>query len=165
MKFLKDREEIAKAINGREIPVVTLDLVDADEYGLVSEPVAINNGFFRDGFPYMIHAHIRCYSDAKKFTFSSGCVGIHSDFGYTDVMEMLEYRNAPVIEADSDVILVIKDSKEKMCYITVMHTSKGVDPHCYTPLTFTDGDSILNKTLLDKARKYTREGRYLGEGA
>ena len=165
MKYFTERTEIAKAINGRQSPVVTIDLAQADEYGIVSEPVVIDGGTFSDGFPYMIHAKIRCYADAKKFTFSAGVVGIHSDFGYYDVMEMLEYRNAPVIKADSDVILVIKNSKERHCYIVGLHTSKKVSKHCTTPLTFEDNNIAFNEVMLAEARQYTREGQYLGEGA
>ena len=163
MKYLTERTEIAKAINGRKLPVVTVDLTKADEYGIVSEPVVIDNGTFDDGFPYMIHSEIRCYSDAKKFTFSSGGFGIHSGFGYSDVMEMMEYRNAPIIKADSDVILVIKNSKERHCYIVVLHTSKKISEFCSTPLTFEDNDLGFNEMMLAEAREYTREGRYLGE--
>lgn len=157
MKFLTDRTEIARAINGRKMPVVTMDLSEADEYGLKSEPVVIDNGTFRDGFPYMVHSKIRLYTDEKKFTFSSGCVGIHDSFGYTDVMDMLEYRNAPVIKADSDFILVIKNPADRECYIAVMHTSNRVDPHCSTPLHIEDGDCMLNRLFLQKAETYLTE--------
>lgn len=158
MKFLAERTEVAKAINGRKCAVVTIDLAKADDYGLVSEPVVIDNGTFDDGFPYMIHSEIRCYCDERKFTFSSGGFGIHSSFGYSDVMEMLKYRNAPVIKADSDVILVIKDSKNEKCWIRVMHTAKKIAKFCSTPLTFIEEDDYdFNTGLLARAGCELRE--------
>ena len=153
MKLLRDREEIARAINGRKMPVVEIDLSKADCYGIISEPVVINNGHFRDGFPYMIHAHVRCYRDEKRFTFSAGGVGISADFGYSDVEEMLEYRNAPVINTDEDVVLVIKNPKERYCWIIIMHTADHITQHCSTPLAFTDNDILLNAILLQETEK------------
>lgn len=163
MKFLKERTEIAKAINGREIPVITIDLVNADEFGIVSEPVVIDNGTFDDGFPYMINAELRCYSDEREFKFKQGCTCIHSNFGYYDVEEMLQFRNAPVVKKDSDIIVVVKDSKEKKCWIMLMHTGNRIDAHCSTPLTVIDGNTIANDIFIEGARKYIKDGKYLGE--
>ena len=113
MKVLKERTEIAVAINGHKMPVITIDMADADDYGLKSENVLIDNGTFRDGFPYYIRAKLRAYADETKFKFSSGCVCISNSFSYYDVKKMLDYRNAPIIKADEDVIIAIIDSKKK----------------------------------------------------
>lgn len=165
MKVLKERTEIAKAINGRKYPVVTIDLAKTDEYGIVSEPVVIDNGTFDDGFPYMIHSEIRCYSDEKNFTFSSGGVCISNSFGYYDVDEMTAYRNAPVIKPDEDVILVIKDTVNKKCWIIMLHTSKRINKFCSTPLRFEDNNDMFNSFMIEYARQFTKEKKYLGEGA
>lgn len=141
MKFLNERTEIATAINGHKMPVITIDLANADDYGLKSEKVLIDNGFFRDGFPYYIHAELRAYADETKFKFSSGCVGISNSFSYYDMKEMLEYRNAPIVKADEDIIIAIIDSNKKQMYKPIiLHTSKRIDAHCSTPLTFIDDD-------------------------
>lgn len=162
-KFYTDRTEIAKAINGRKMPVVTIDLVEADEYGLKSEPVVIDFGTFDDGFPWMKKAKIRMYADEKKFTFSAGGACITNDFGYSDVMDMLEVRNAPVIKPDEDVLIVVKDSVNRECYIFELHTTKRVNKHCSTPLGFEDGDVMLNELFLKKAEKHlqARGEKYL----
>lgn len=141
MKVLKERTEIAVAINGHKMPVITIDLADTDDYGLKSEKVLIDNGTFRDGFPYYIRSEVRAYRDEYKFKFSSGGVGISSSFGYCDIKKMLDYRNAPIVKADEDVIIAIIDSKKKQAYYPiVLHTSKRIDAHCSTPLTFVDED-------------------------
>lgn len=141
MRLLTERTEIATAINGHKMPVITIDLADADEYGLKSQKVLIDNGTFDDGFPYLIHSEIRAYRDEKKFKFSQGGVGIHSSFGYSDMKEMLDYRNAPIIKPDEDVIIAIIDSKDRLAFAPmILHTNKRIDAYCSTPLTFADDD-------------------------
>lgn len=139
--MLKERTEIAMAINGHKMPVITIDLADADDYGLKSENVLIDNGTFRDGFPYYIRCELRAYRDEGKFKFKQYGTCISSSFGYHDMEEMLSYRNAPVVKADEDVIIAIIDSKKRQAYYPiVLHTSKRIDAHCSTPLTFVDED-------------------------
>ena len=43
MKMLNTKQEIAVAINMHEMPVVRIDLADADEYGIKSQKVLIDN--------------------------------------------------------------------------------------------------------------------------
>lgn len=141
MRMLTERTEIAKAINRHEMPVIAIDLADADEYGLKSQKVLIDNGKFRDGFPFYIHSEVRAYADEKYFKFSQGGTCIKASFGYSDMEEMLAYRNAPIVKADEDVIVVVIDSKKKLVYNPmILHTSKRIDPHCSTPLAFEDKD-------------------------
>lgn len=141
MKALKERTEIAMAINGHKMPVITIDLADADDYGLKSEKVLIDNGTFRDGFPYYIRAELRAYADETKFKFSSYGSCISSSFSYYDIKKMLEYKNAPIIKVDEDVIIAIIDSKKKQAYYPiVLHTGNRINQHCSTPLTFIDED-------------------------
>ena len=141
MRVLKERTEIAKAINGHKMPVITIDLADADEYGLKSENVLIDNGTFRDGFPYYIRSQVRAYCDEDKFKFSSGGTCISASFGYHDIKEMLEYRNAPIVKTDEDVVIAIIDSKKKQAYYPiVLHTAKRINQFCSTPLTFIDDE-------------------------
>lgn len=142
MKTLKDRREIANEINVKRTTTVRIDLADADEYGLKSQKVLIDNGTFRDGTPYLVKAEIRAYSDEMKFTFSGFSTCLSNSFGYSDIEEMVELANAPVIKPDSDVVLVFVNSKNRKAYAPcVLHTSKRVDPNCSTPLTFTDEDN------------------------
>ena len=142
MKTLKDRREIANEINVKRTTAVRIDLADADEYGLKSQKVLIDNGTFNNGHPYLVRSEIRAYCDEMKFTFKGFCTCLSNSFGYSDIEEMVEYANAPVIKPDSDVVLVIVDSKKRQAYAPcVLHTSKRVDPHCTTPLTFTDEDN------------------------
>lgn len=125
MKTLETKQEIAIAINMHEMPVVRIDLADADEYGIKSQKVLIDNGKFRrlnptdPDMPYLVRAEIRAFVDEKKFTFASyGCC-LSNTFGYHDMEELLDYANAPII----------------------LHTKNRVDPNCQVPLGFTDEDN------------------------
>lgn len=141
MKVLTERTEIATAINGHKMPVITIDLADADTYGLKSQKVLIDNGTFRDGFPYYIHSEVRAYADEKKFKFSQGGACLSASFNYYDMKEMLDYRNAPIVKPDEDVIIAIINSKDRTAFAPmILHTNKRIDAHCSTPLTFADDD-------------------------
>lgn len=150
MRALRERIEIAKAINGHKMPVIVIDLADADKYGLKSKEVLIDNGTFSDGFPYYIRTELRAYRDEDKFKFSSGGTCISASFGYSDIKEMLDYRNAPIVKTDEDVIVSIIDSnKKKAYYPIVLHTGKRINAHCSTPLTFIDEDYTTIPYMLD----------------
>lgn len=148
MKMLKTKQEIAVAINMHEMPVVRIDLADADEYGIKSQKVLIDNGKLRrlnpidPDMPYLVRAEIRAFVDERKFTFASyGCF-LSNTFGYHDMEELLDYANAPIIKRDSDVVLAIVDSRRKIAYKPIiLHTRNRVDPSCQVPLGFTDEDN------------------------
>lgn len=148
MKTLETKQEIAIAINMHEMPVVRIDLADADEYGIKSQKVLIDNGKFRrlnptdPDMPYLVRAEIRAFIDEKKFTFASyGCC-LSNTFDYHDMEELLDYANAPIIKRDSDVVLAIVDSRRKVAYKPIiLHTRNRVDPNCQVPLGFTDEDN------------------------
>lgn len=162
MKFITERTEIATTINFHKMPVVKMDLANKTEYGIRSEKVLIDNGTFRDGNPYYIKSDIRVYEDEKRFTFHSGCTALTDSFGYSDIVEMLEYANAPIIKADSDFVLVVIDSEKKIAMKPiVLHTGKRINPHCIAPLTVEEIDlePLMAMNLLEMAgfKKETAE--------
>ena len=135
MKMLKTKQEIAVAINMHEMPVVRIDLADADEKFRRLNPTDPD-------MPYLVRAEIRAFVDERKFTFASyGCC-LSNTFGYHDMEELLDYANAPIIKRDSDVVLAIVDSRRKIAYKPIiLHTRNRVDPNCQVPLGFTDEDN------------------------
>ncbi len=134
---IMNRTEIAKAINFGEYPVLTIDLADRDEYGLVGCKVRIDNGYFKSGERYFVNATLRVYSDEKYLTLSGENVYLKASYGYSDVKRMLEWANAPVIKPDQEVLIVITDSKNKCAYDAYrIRTGAKVRPNCIEPLTF-----------------------------
>lgn len=149
MRIVTDTKKFAPIINFKKMPVIEIDFADADEYGIVSKPVNIDAGKFRDGEPHYVRSHVRAYCDEKKFTFSSYGDCIHAGFGYEDMNEILQYANAPIVHADEDVMIAIVDSKNRKAYAPiVMHTGKRVEKFCSTPLTFVDEDNDATAYLL-----------------
>lgn len=141
MKIINTRQELAMAMNFGKHPVLTIDLADADEYGLKGCKVRIDAGTFRDGEPYIINATLRVYRDACKLTTSSAGTCLHADFSFTDYFEMAEYAAAPIIKPDQEVVVAIYDSKNKTAFAAVkVRTSKSVRRDCSTPITFEDND-------------------------
>lgn len=142
MKLITERSEIAQAINYHKMPVITIDIAEADEYGLKSCHVLIDAGKFDDGNPHYVEAEVRAFSDESEFCFHFGSVAcLKASFGYEDISEMLEWRNAPIVKPDEDVILMIHDSEKKICYpLMVLHTGKKVDSFCTKPMFFEDKD-------------------------
>lgn len=139
MKQIKitDRQAVAKAINFGTYPVLTIDLADRDEYGLVGCKVRIDNGTFRSGERYFVDATLRVYSDEKYLTTSGRSTVLKAGYGYSDVKEMLEWAAAPVVKPDQEVLVVITDSTRKRAYDTyIIRTGGTVRPHNMTPLDF-----------------------------
>lgn len=136
MKQLTDRSEIAQAINFKKYPVITIDLSKTDEYGIVGAPISIDNGFFRAGEPYFIHATLRAFKDEKVLTFTAEPEYLSASFSYSDMEHILTYSNAPVVKPDQDILVCLINSARQLAYNPIiLHTGKAVSPHCCTPLT------------------------------
>lgn len=137
MKLLRERQEIAMAINFRKYPVLKIDLADADNYGLKGCKVSIAAGTFSNGLPRTVHAELRVYNDEKKLTTTFYGTMISNSFGYGDYTKIIENAQAPLIGPDQDVVIAIYDSRYKTAFAPmIVHTGNRVDPTCSTPLTF-----------------------------
>jgi hypothetical protein len=141
MKLLKDKHELAMAINFGKYPVLKIDLADSDDYGLKGCKIRIDAGTFKDGMPFFIHATIRAYRDECKLTTSQGATCLSNSFTYSDYTDMVEFAQAPLIKADQDVVVAVYDSSKRMPHAAfIVHTGKTVSKFCSTPLTFEDAD-------------------------
>lgn len=141
MKILRDRQEMAMAMNFGKYPVVEIDLADRDEYGLVSKPVRIDNGTFKDGLPYWIESEIRIFRDEKKIVFRGFGSCLKSSFGYSDIANMVRNANAPLIGKDTEFVLWVHNSETGDCfYPVILKTGARVNPHCTTVMSLCDED-------------------------
>lgn len=140
MKILKDKHELAMAMNFRKYPVLTIDLADSDDYGLKGCKVRIDAGTFDDGLPYTIKATLRVYNDECKLTTSSACVCLCEGFTYDDYVEMAEYANAPLIKPEQEVVVAVYDSKKRIPYAAFITKTTKVHRHCSTPIGFENTD-------------------------
>ena len=141
MKFLNNRQEMAKAINFGKYPVLKIDLADSDDYGLKGCRVRIDAGTFKDGEPYIIGATIRAFRDEKKLTTCADPCFLSDSFTYMDYTDMVERAYAPIIKPDQDVVIAVYDSRNNKAYApAIVHTKPFVSKHCSTPLAFEDAD-------------------------
>ena len=142
MKMLKDRRELAMAINFGRYPVLKIDIADSDEYGLKGCKVRIDAGKFKNSDdPFFIEAELRVYRDEKKLTTSSGGAVLKNDFTYYDYVQMVERAQAPLIRAGEEVVVAVYDSRTQSAFAAILvRTGPKVRKFCSTPLDFEDVD-------------------------
>ena len=140
MKHLKERTEIAQALNFGKYPVLELDLANVDEYGIIGSKCRIDMGKFNDGSPWYEDAELRVYSDEKKLCLSGGGCVLSANWTYNDVMEDMNNAMTPLIEPDSEMAVVIHDSDSRKLYGVFIVEAKGVHRHCSQPLNIEDVD-------------------------
>ena len=138
--ILKDRQEIAKAINFAKYPVLELDT--ANEIVLGGMVAGYNGSKVRVKWQYQgetlyLHCELKYFKDSKKLTVSSGGCTLAARFSYKDLMEMVEYSNTPIIDKNMEVVLVIHNSKIGVAYPPViMKFSDYKNINCQTVLEF-----------------------------
>ena len=141
MKLLKDRQELAMAINFGKYPVLKIDLADSDEYGLKGCQVRIDAGTFRSGEPHFIEARLRVFRDEKRLCLTSGGTVLKNDFSYYDYVHMVDRAQAPLIHADEEVVIAVYDSRTKNAFAALLaRTGKSVRKFCSDPLDFENVD-------------------------
>ena len=70
--------------------------------------------------------------------------GLSASFTYSDLVKRAEIAQAPIIEKDQEVVIVILDSKNKQMYAPMLvKTSSRVDPHGSKPIGFEDVDMTI----------------------
>lgn len=119
IKFLTDRQEIAKAINIDRIPVITVKLYEPLQgfdyaYGgykvLVVSPtkgypdrkLRCTVHMYGDELNKGLHDTPQCY---RTIHLSEGMVGIAASFGLNDIREMIEWNQAPLLQLGQEVIV------------------------------------------------------------
>ena len=127
MKFLKDREEICRALNLMKYPVIMFDLTSSkpgwDRGVYEGSKVRVDTEkTFRDGTPI--------YRDCRAYIFVDNnhegiedtvenrlradihllgdTIGLYDDFKASDVIELAENAQAPVVKAHQKVVVVYK---------------------------------------------------------
>ena len=141
MKFLTDRKEIANEINIKETPVLVMnckkpkvgwdDCFEGDKVVVNGERCTLH--VFSDGENEGIkEPHLR-----KKIILTSGGIGISNSFGYSDVVEMTEWRKAMRLVEGGEVIVVFDYGTA--CSLRKMRVGK-VSRFCSTVAVLEDVD-------------------------
>lgn len=136
--YLTDRHKIAYAMNSMKFPVMKINL---------DSPYMEGHKFYDKGSKCRVCYQSKNYGemyeecrltyngDDGKFELLSGAYGIHSSFGYSDVMEGFERANTPILRAGQEVIVVLDFPNTKMCKVLAMKVGNRVNPHCMTATT------------------------------
>ena len=148
MKFLRDRREIAQAINIDRLPVITIDIrkpMDGypDCYEGSKVLIATPNKRYPDSYS---KCTVRMFGDEpgnaehhdapwgyKKIVLCEGMIGLFADFGLSDVREMVEWSNCRWLTAGQKVV-VFFDKGDKG-FLRVMKVSDRVTPG-YTSVAY-----------------------------
>lgn len=139
MKYLTDRQEIAKAMNFGKYPVLVLNrenhkgFEDTDYCVGQKVKVAYDNpryeGMTTQGNIYLENGKIAISGDSACLT---------ARFGYSDVMEAAEWANAPTIHKGQTVVVVEQWPSKKLCAVRMMKVSDRIDIHCITVASLED---------------------------
>ena len=132
MNIIKERTEVAKAINFGKYPVVFVEDIAAcrNEYGWNLGKVKIASGR-----GYFIHADLYIFKDAMKLVTMSYGACLTDRFGWTDVEEMAQNANAPELKPNEKFVLVVgkKGMMQKAGFVllidagaTQIHTSEPI---------------------------------------
>lgn len=138
MKYLTDRQEIAKAMNFGIFPVIRIDVETSKAgYDGVFEgdfvKVATPSSRYPDS---SVRARVMKFKeDGDKYAIMPETVCIHDSFGYGDVLEMLKFAQAPMLHAGEEVVVIEDFPKQKMVRVRMMkvsdHVQSFVYPTCY----------------------------------
>lgn len=134
MRYEYTREDIAMALNFGTYPVLTIDLADCDEYGLVGSPCRIDFGSFSDGSKWYETAELRVYRDERKLSFNAFGSCLSASYTYSDFERQAKFAAAPIVKPDSELVVAVHDSKARELYAVLIVETKKVNKHCSTPL-------------------------------
>jgi len=137
MKYLTDRQEIARAINFGKHPVLILNMenrpFEESDYArgcnvriAWDDPNREYEGMTSRGT--VIHTE-------GKIQISGHGTMLKADFGREDVLEMVEWANTPLIHKGDTVVLVQDWPSKKMCTVQLMKMPNNFDKHCMVMAT------------------------------
>lgn len=146
MKFLTDRQEIAKAININKFPVIRInigeqmrgydDCYEGDKIKVAYKDFDIRCTveMFGDGVNADKHDTPWLYEHIELMPET---VGLFAHFGYSDAMEMAEWNRVPTIQAGQNVVVIFYDDNRKVCIIRQMKVGKA-SAHVYPTAVLED---------------------------
>ena len=134
MKYLTDRHEIALAMNFRKYPVLRIKMDEPkDGYNDLYEGDTVEVATPSARYPDSRERGNLICSEGKYEILTYGC-GLDASFGYRDMMEMLEWAQAPLLHANETVIVIEDYPEHRTCKVHVMRVpakiSKFTTPCC-----------------------------------
>ena len=137
MKTFTDRYEIAKLLNFNKYPVLSLNLAKDKKYIIDGEE---DTRYYKGGKvrfskgDYLWHGDLCYFTDTKQLLITNDSACLKASFGYSDIAEDLEIANAPIIKENSEVVVVIHDSKKRLACVCLVEIG-DIEKHCSTATT------------------------------
>lgn len=136
MKYLTDRQEIAKAMNFGKYPVIRIDVETPESEGVFRGnlvKVAAPSVRYPDNY---IRGRVTKFSDeGDRYVIMPDAVCLKASFDYSDVVEMLGYAQVPMLHAGEEVALIEDAPKQRTARVRMMRVSDNVRdfvfPTCY----------------------------------
>ena len=119
MKYLTDRTEIGKAINFGKHPVLFIN---------------------RENRPYPDFGGDYSIGCKVRVAYDNGMEGmtLKASFGRSDVLDMVEWAQAPVVRKGQTVVVVEDWPSEGKCSVRLMKVPDRIDVHCQTVAVLQD---------------------------
>lgn len=138
MKYLKNRQEVAKAMNFGKYPVLRINRETPKE--------GYKDYFVGDLVKVMtpskshpdLYATGTLYWSEGKYGVMTDCTCLHDDFGYYDVKEMLARAQDPVLHAGETVVVVEDYPNLRSCTVHMMKVSDHVNGFVYPCCTLVE---------------------------
>ena len=146
MKYLKDRQEIAKAINFGKYPVLTLNRENRpfknerpeSDYAIGCRVrVAWDH---KDPRYAGMTTHGVLYIERDKLKISGEGAFLSASFGYYDVMRMAAEANTPIVHKGQKVVVIEEWPSLKQCTVRIMQVADYVDTQCMVVTSLNDID-------------------------
>ena len=141
IKTFTDRYDIAKLLNFNKYPVLSLDLAKDKKYILVGEE---DTRYYKGHkvrwkqADYYCHGDLCYFTDTKELQITNDNACLTAGFGYSNIAEDLAIANAPIIQENSEIVVVIHDSYNRLACVCLASVGK-FDFHCCV-LTTIEGD-------------------------
>lgn len=153
MKQLKERTEIAMAMNLGKYPVVKLDL--EDEITVAGTLAGFRGSKVRvpwnyGGQTYYTVCTLNYWIEENKISLMSEGATLSARFGYNDVMEMFENANTPVLDKNQEFVLVVHDSKRLAVFL--VNTTDYKNTQCQAPLKIDADLAGVIKSFVEAAK-------------
>lgn len=136
VKVLSERKDMAKALNFGKYPVLTYDLDKKEGCKVIVMKDTRSHGVMRYGCT-LYQGKIK--EDDGIFYLLTHATMLTSHVGVDDWLKSAELANAPVIEADQEVAILVHSKEMNFAVVKIVKSGK-VDPSYSTATTFYEID-------------------------
>ena len=143
MKYLTDRTEIGQAVNFGKYPVLFINRENrpypdfGGDYSIGCKVrVAYDNGM--EGMATRGNLFFSDENGRDELAISSKGSMLKAGFGRSDVLDMVEWAQAPVVRKGQTVVVVEDWPSEGKCSVRLMKVPDRIDVHCQTVAVLQD---------------------------